>query len=90
MTFPKYMMATVAIHQLGDISRDEPDLCIICEEEEDSYYGNWLEGFGFVGVKFPKTSTRLLTPEEKERYSNKMLYLGKTPMRRILFTEENS
>ena len=24
---PKYMMATTAIHKLGDISSDTPDLC---------------------------------------------------------------
>src|SRR5262245_33776144 len=43
---PKYMMATKAIHQLGDISRDKPDICQIFGEDADNYIGNWVTGFG--------------------------------------------
>lgn len=62
---PRYMMATKADHQLGDISRDEPDFCWITGEDEDNYIGHWITGFGFVNVKFPKETTRDLTPEEQ-------------------------
>ena len=70
---PKYMMATVAIHQLGDISSDEPDICIISEDEGTDYIGSWVFGLGFFGVKFPKATTRELTPEEVTKYQGMKL-----------------
>lgn len=36
----RYMMATQAIHRLGDISREEPDLCVIHSEDAENYIGN--------------------------------------------------
>lgn len=74
--FPKYMMATKAIHQLGDISSKEPDICVIHKEDADNYIGNWVFGLGFVGVKFPKSSTRDLTPEEVKEYNGKQLVMS--------------
>jgi len=65
----KYMMATKAIHIMGDISRDEEDLCVITEEDEENYIGNWVFGFGFIHVKFPKATTRELTQEEIDEYN---------------------
>jgi hypothetical protein len=65
----KYMMATKAIHKLGDISRDSEEICRIYAEEGDDYIGAWVEGFGFFDVKFPKATTRDLTPEEKAHYN---------------------
>ena len=62
------MMATKAIHNLGDISRDIPDLCYINTEDDDNYIGGWVSGFGFINVKFPKNTTRELTPEEYKKY----------------------
>lgn len=72
----KFMMATKAIHQLGDISRDEADLCIIHSEDEENYIGNWVYGLGFVNVKFPKETTRSLTPEEVEQFNGKGFAIG--------------
>ena len=69
-TFPRYMMGTKAIHKAGDISRDEPDYCYIKQQEGDNYIGAWVEGYGFIDVKFPVETTRECTPEEVE-------YLGK-------------
>lgn len=63
-----HLMATTAIHQLGDISRDTPDLCVASEETETDYIGNWCSGLGFFGVRFPKATTRALTIEEELRY----------------------
>lgn len=65
----RYMMATKAIHQLGDISSDEPDLCYVYSEEGDDYVGRWATGLGFFNVKFPKATTRDLTDEEYEKFS---------------------
>jgi hypothetical protein len=64
----KFMMATKAIHKLGDISNDTPDICHIHDEDENNYIGNWIYGFGFIDVKFPKETTRELTAEEIEKY----------------------
>lgn len=68
-TFRRYMMATKATHKIGDISRDEPDLAAIHGEEGDDYIGNWVSGFGFIDVRFPKATTRELTEAERERYA---------------------
>lgn len=69
----RYMMATKAIHTLGDISRDEPDLAIIDSEAGDDYIGEWLTGVGYVGVRFPKATTRELTDDEKAYYRTKVV-----------------
>ena len=73
---PKYMMATKAIHQLGDISSNTPDLCMITNEDESDYIGNWVAGLGFIGVRFPKETTRELTQEEKNHWNGSMLELA--------------
>lgn len=65
----RFMMATKAQHLTGDISRDEPDLAYIDEEHEDHYVGEWVTGFGFAKVKFPKDTTRELTDEERAKFS---------------------
>ena len=75
----RYMMATRAIHQLGNISRDEPDLCVIHSEDAENYIGNWVTGFGFINVKFPKSTTRELTDEEKEKYHGMQVVIGGSP-----------
>jgi len=69
----KYMMATTAIHQLGDISSDEPDLCIVSKETETDYIGNWVTGLGFINVRFPKETTRELTEAEIENYNGRSI-----------------
>lgn len=72
---PKYMMATVALHQMGDISNPEPDICIVTEETDTHYIGNWVYGLGFFNVKFPKETTRDLTEEEKIHYNGQKLVM---------------
>ena len=79
----KYMMATTAIHQLGDISRDEEDLCIVYKEVDDDYIGNWVTGFGFFDVRFPKATTRDLTQEEIEHYNNTYVQISNNPPVRL-------
>jgi len=58
------MMGTAAFHKLGDISRDEPDYFAYNDEDAENYYGAWLAGFGFVGVRFPKATSRPMTGAE--------------------------
>jgi len=66
MTFPRYMKGTTAIHQAGNISRDEEDYCYITEQTDEGYVGHWVEGYGFINVLFPIDTTRELTTEEQE------------------------
>jgi len=75
----KYMMATTAIHKLGDISSDKEDLCFVSSEDEDNYIGQWVTGFGFIDVKFPKETTRNLTDEEIEYYNKRSIRIGSGP-----------
>jgi hypothetical protein len=72
----RYMMATKAIHKTGDISSDDPDLCVVNSEDEEYYIGSWVTGFGFINVKFPKETTRELTEEEKDRYNGMLFQIG--------------
>lgn len=69
---PRNMMATKAVIKSGqDISRDEPSLCLVYDETETHYIGQWVEGLGYIDVKFPKETTRELTAEEIEIFSKK-------------------
>jgi hypothetical protein len=76
MSKNRYMMATKAMHKLGDISSDEPDLCSIYDEDENDYIGAWVTGLGFFNVHFPKATTRELTPEEREKYGKMHLEMN--------------
>lgn len=73
--FPRYMMATTAIHKLGDISRDEPDYCWVKEQTDEGFLGAWVEGYGFVNVLFPADTTRELTAEELEYAENRRIII---------------
>lgn len=79
----KYMMATTAIHMMGDISSNEPDLCHIVRESETDYYGMWITGIGFVDVRFPKETTRELTPEEIEKYNKMNIQISNQPVQKL-------
>jgi hypothetical protein len=47
-----------------DISRDEPDYFFFNQETDHFYLGEWLTGFGFFNVVFPKATSRKPTEEE--------------------------
>ena len=79
----KYMMATKAMHKLGDISSDIPDLCHIHEIGKEHYIGNWVTGFGFINVKFPKDTTRELTEEEVRYYNTRSIQIGSGPLMKL-------
>lgn len=75
-TMDRYLMATKATHKLGDLSRDDPDLCRVYAEDGDDWIGSWVEGFGFFDVKFPKATTRPLTEVEVKEYDGKPMSLA--------------
>ena len=61
---PIYLAATKAYHQMGEISREQEDVAIVSQKNDDFYCGRWAEGFGFVQVKFPVETSRVITKEE--------------------------
>jgi len=81
----KYMIATTAIHKMGDLSRefDKDDtlenLCRVTKESDTDYYGMWILGMGFFNVKFPKETTRELTEEEIEYCNTKRVGINSQP-----------
>ncbi len=77
---PRHMMATRALHNLGDISRDELDLCWVGAEHGDYWVGNWVTGFGFFAVHFPKETTRELTDAEVAKYDGTSIQVGSGPV----------
>lgn len=89
--FPRYQMATVAWtgavkpEDRYDISRDKPDLCIVRDEDGENYVGEWVAGFGFHHVRFPKATTRDLTEVEIEHFLTRIL---RTPARDFGYTRE--
>jgi hypothetical protein len=83
------MMATKAIHQTGDISRDTPYICVIHSEDDNNYIGNWVSGYGFIDVKFPKDTTKELTSEEIEKYHGSLYFLENSLAGIVNLTGEN-
>lgn len=61
---------------MGDISSDVPTLCDIDGEDEENYIGNWVDGWEFVEVKFPKKTTKELTDDEKSYHNGRTLMMG--------------
>ena len=85
----RFMMATKALHKLGDISRNPADLCVIDRENKENFIGNWVTGYGFIDVKFPKKTTRKLTEEEKEKYNGTQIAIG-SDISQTIKTKKNS
>jgi hypothetical protein len=66
----KYLMGTLAFHQLGDIRSDVEDIFCATGETDKYWVGMWVTGLGFFGVLFPKETSRELTEEEKDHYNS--------------------
>jgi hypothetical protein len=79
----KYMMGTEAYHQLGNISSDEYDLFYAQAETDKYWIGNWVTGFGFINVCFPKETSRELTQEEIEKYNKQAIQINNQPPIRL-------
>jgi len=82
----KYMMAAKAMHKIGDISREKEDICIIHAENDQNYIGNWVTGFGFINVEFPKKTTREFTPCEIKKYNSTYVQLSDYPPHKLNVT----
>jgi len=54
------ILATTAIHQLGDISRETPDVAYVSESDDENYYGYWKTGYGYIDVRFPKSTSEII------------------------------
>lgn len=71
-----FKMATEAYHLMGDISRPKKNLCKVYTEDKDNFYGHWIEGLGFIEVRFPKETTSELTEKDKEKLHGKKLAIN--------------
>lgn len=81
---PIYLMGTKAFHQLGELSREpEPNLFIAGSETEKFWIGNWVTGFGFFHVCFPKETSRRLTPEEIEKFNKTYIQISSQPPHKL-------
>ncbi|MEV6297827.1 hypothetical protein AB0M02_00305 [Actinoplanes sp. NPDC051861] len=77
VTSERYMMATHAHHTYaGQLSRFPAQLAIIHGEDSDDWVGEWAEGYGYVNVRFPKKTTRELTPAEIDHYDGAYIQIG--------------
>lgn len=85
----KYMMGTKAYHLLGDISSDKFDLFIAKEETDKFWIGNWVTGFGFIDVLFPKETSRGLNQEEIDYYNNSWVRLNSQPPIKLNVSNDN-
>jgi hypothetical protein len=86
----QYMMATKCYYHGDDtpLILEEPELCVVFEENDENYIGNWVEGFGFINLRFPRETTRPLTSSEKEHYHNRHMYINSTPVGPLNMYEE--
>jgi len=60
-----------AIHKLGDIGREIDDYIQIHSETDEYYIGNFVEGYGFIDVKYHKSDCRNLTQDEINKMNKK-------------------
>jgi hypothetical protein len=79
----KYLMGTKAHHQLGDISRQTPDLFRATGETDNFWVGMWVTGFGFFNVLFPKATSRELTQKEREHFNKQYIQIGSGPATKL-------
>lgn len=86
----RYMMATTAMHKLGDVSREEPDLAVIYGEDGGTLVGEWVTGAGFINVRFPKATTRELTAEERALYDGRIVQAGNGAYRINISNQEGA
>ncbi len=78
---PGYMMAMEATHQTGPLKKlddedNEPELCHVTRTVLDEYVGQFIEGMGFMGVRFPVKTTRRLTEEEFNKYHGRTMSIN--------------
>lgn len=57
---PVYMKSRIAYHLLGNISREQYETFVAHYETKHYYIGNWVVGFGYTDVQFPKNQVKEL------------------------------
>jgi hypothetical protein len=67
-----------AIHQLGNIGREDDEYIHVYAETENEYIGQFEEGFGFVDVRFNKTDCRKLKESEINSLNEKVFFVSGT------------
>lgn len=72
----RYLIGSIAHHVLGPINRQD-DIFVAHRETDHYWIGNWITGFGFINVLFPKETSRELTEEEKKKYQKFTFQIGK-------------
>src|SRR4051812_38475051 len=61
----RFMIATTAFCERGNVSSKQPWLCNIFGQTDETFVGHWVRSNGvMMPVKFPKDTTRPLTHEE--------------------------
>lgn len=76
-----------AIHQLGNIGRENDEHIRVSEETDAHYIGSFEEGFGFINVKFKKEDCRFLTKEEVQEMNGTLITINGNPICRIYVNE---
>lgn len=78
-TLSKHMMLRKngeAWHCRGDLHRDElawEPIFVYAEDGSDYWVGHYVEGFGFIDVRFLKSDCRDMTEAELQHYENAKL-----------------
>lgn len=78
-----------AIHKLGNISREDDEYINVKREDENYYYGMFLEGYGFYDVKFNKKDCRPINKEEFMERNGMVMQMNKL-YSRILIDEDGN
>ncbi len=77
---PLILMANEGYHKIINYPPQGYELIEVAYESGDFYIGNWIEGFGFIHIQFPKSATRPLTEQEIAKYSKRTFYINDTPL----------
>lgn len=62
-----------AIHQLGNIGRNEDEYIRVYAEDKDDFIGVFEEGFGFIDVRFKKDDCRKIDGKDFD-FLNRQVY----------------
>ena len=65
-----------AIHTLGNLKREEDSHVFVVEDDESHFKGNFLDGYGFIDIKFNKEDVRELSDSEYSEYIYKIISIG--------------
>ena len=64
-------------------STDPSDICVVYGVVGGFFVGEYIYGIAIQNIRFPRTSTRLLTEEDKKEYDGKGMYLNEVCLGQI-------